>query len=175
MTAFIKQRGETDCGVCAMAMLCNATYEDVYRTIPWRRQGILCGTDTKMLLTAAERLGYEGRSTPENRMKVVKAPKSWEDLPPPLPDDWWHLIPNNSLVKVRHPTDNTIWHWVAWRKGRVYDPARGVFTPGKSGLKPASYMHIVPEGTEDCPECGTPTETQASGIKCPNCDYWFCY
>ena len=33
--AFIKQRCKTDCGVCAIAMLCNATYETVYRHIPY--------------------------------------------------------------------------------------------------------------------------------------------
>ena len=146
--AFIRQRNKTDCGVCATAMLCNATYEEVYRHIPWRREGILYGTDTKMLRTAAERLGYECRSTPMDRLKVIKAPKSWNGLPPPLVDDWWHLIPDNSLVKVRHPTRSQ-WHWVAWRKGRVYDPARGVFAPGKSGYKPSSYMEFVKEETDD--------------------------
>ena len=144
---FIKQRGKTDCGVAAIAMLCNATYEQANRAIPWRRQSLLNGTDTKMLRTTAERLGYESRSTPEDGLKVVKAPKSWKDLPSPLLDDWWHLIPDNSLVKVRHPT-MSVWHWVAWRKGRVYDPARGVFTPGKSGYKPSSYMEFIKE-TDD--------------------------
>lgn len=138
-----------DCGVCAIAMLCNVTYEYAYRHIPWRKEGILYGTDTKQLRVAAETIGYVSQSTPQKRMKTIKPPKSWDNLPPPIQSDWWHLIPDNSLVKVRHPTDKTIWHWVAWRKGRVYDPARGVFTPGKSGLKPSSYMEFVKEKDDD--------------------------
>ncbi len=138
---FIRQRNKKDCGVAAIAMLCDATYEDADRAIPWGRRGWMDGTDTKMLRAAALRLGYEGRGTPQNRLKVVKAPLF-------LTEDLWALIPANSLVKVPHPKGKTWgWHWVAWRKGRIYDPARGVFTPWHVGIKPSSYMHFVPEGT----------------------------
>lgn len=27
---------------------------------------------------------------------------------------------------------------------------------------------------EPCPECGAPLITKWSGMKCPECDYWFC-
>ena len=147
--AFIKQKHKTDCGVAALAMLCDVTYEEATRVIPWRRQGVLYGTDIKQLREGAMTLGYKNPSDRPPRMKTIKPPKSWDDLLPPIQSDWWHLIPDNSLVKVRHPTDKTIWHWVAWRKGRVYDPARGVFTPGKSGLKPSSYMQFVKEEKDD--------------------------
>jgi exosome complex RNA-binding protein Csl4 len=26
-----------------------------------------------------------------------------------------------------------------------------------------------------CPECGEPLIEEWSGVKCCNCDYWFCY
>jgi hypothetical protein len=120
------------------------------------------GTDTKMLRVAAERLGFEGRGTPKQQLKR-------------LGGDSWRDIPDSSLVKVPHPNPKiSLWHWVAWRKGKVYDPARGVFSPEKVGLRPSAYMHFVPEGTEDCPKCGTPTEAQWSGIKCPSCGWTYC-
>jgi tRNA(Ile2) C34 agmatinyltransferase TiaS len=29
---------------------------------------------------------------------------------------------------------------------------------------------------DPCPECGTQLKTQpGGGVKCPKCDYWFCY
>ncbi len=172
---FIRQKNEGDCGVAAIAMLCDATYDDADFVIPWRRVGSLYGTDTKMLRAAALRLGYEGRGTPQHRLKVVKAPKSWANLTTFLPEDFWALIPSNSLVKIPHPKGRGWgWHWVAWRKGHIYDPARGVFTPGNFGVKPSSYMHFVPEGTENCLDCGTPTEVQHSGIKCPSCGWTYC-
>ena len=144
--AFIRQRGKKDCGVAALAMLCNATYEVAYRAIPWRRTGVLRGTDTTMLRRAGIKLGYRTESTPQNRLKPLKAPRGWEGLPPPLVEDFWVLIPDNSLVKIPHPKGpGWGWHWVAWRKGRVYDPARGVFAPGKYGVKPSSYMEFIKE------------------------------
>lgn len=160
--AFIRQRNKKDCGVAAIAMICDVTYEEAERVIPWRRHGCLHGTDTKMLRAAAARLGYEGLGTPKHQLKRLGG-GSWQD------------IPDNSLIKIPHPNGSGWgWHWVAWRKGKVYDPARGVFKPGEHGVEPSSYMHFVPEGTEDCPKCGTPTETQWSGIKCPSCGWTHC-
>ena len=26
-----------------------------------------------------------------------------------------------------------------------------------------------------CPDCGSPLQLLSSGVKCPNCNYWFCY
>ncbi len=144
--AFIRQRGKNDCGVATLAMLCGVTYEEAYRSIPWRRVGILRGIDTSMLRQAGIKLGYRTESTPQDRLKVVKSPKSWSALPSPLVEDFWVLVPNNSLVKIPHPKGpGWGWHWVAWRKGRVYDPARGVFAPGKYGVKPLSYMEFIKE------------------------------
>lgn len=174
--AFIRQRNKRDCGVAALAMLCGVSYEEAYRNIPWRKRGILDGTDTKMLRTAAERLGYRTESTPQDRLKVVRLQKFWEDLPPPAPTDFWYLIPDNSLVKVPHPQGrNHGWHWVAWRKEHIYDPARGVFHPSKYGTKPASYMEFIKVGDNDCPECGHELTMKHSGVSCPACPYWFCY
>ncbi len=134
--AFVRQRAKTDCGVAALAMLCDVSYEEVYRVIPWRKHGIMYGTDTKMLRTAAERLGYEGRGTLKQQLKRMGASIDWRD------------IPDNSLVKVPHPT-LSMWHWVAWRRGKIYDPARGVFSPEKIGLRPSAYMEFTKGNDHD--------------------------
>jgi hypothetical protein len=173
--AFIKQKLKTDCGVAALAMLCNAEYEDAMRAIPWRRHGHSRGTDTKQIKAGAYALGYEGRG---DRLQVIQAPKGWvEKHGSEIDYRIWTFIPDNSLVKV--PGDGRSWHWVAWRKGKVYDPEIGVFGPKAYNeifhLRfPSSYMQFVPEGTEDCPKCGTPTEAQWSGIKCPECGWRYC-
>lgn len=162
--SFIAQRGKTDCGVAALAMLCDVPYESVDRAILWRRHGVLFGTDTKMLREAAERLGYRGKGTEKNQLKRLGG-KSWD------------AIPENSLVKIPHP-DPKIgqWHWVAWRKGAIYDPALGVFKPKKYDRKPVAYMEFVPDWVIDCPECGTTTVDgyNLSGIRCPNCNWCYC-
>ncbi len=148
--AFIRQRNRKDCGVATLAMLCGVTYEEAYRIIPWRKHGILFGTDTKMLRAGAERLGYRTESTPQDRLRVVRPPKDWGGLAGALISDFWYLIPDNSLVKVPHPKGrNYGWHWVAWRKEHIYDPARGVFHPSKYGTKPASYMEFIKETDDD--------------------------
>jgi len=35
--------------------------------------------------------------------------------------------------------------------------------------------HPECEYEDPCPECGTQLEAKWSGVKCPSCDYWFCY
>lgn len=139
--AFIRQKGRLDCGIAVLAMLCNVTYEEADKAIPWRREGNVHGASTTMLRVGGHMLGYWTESTPQDRLKVVRAPKSWADLPLPMVSDFWALVPDNSLVKVAG--GEGLWHWVAWRKGRVYDPARGVFTPGKYSKKPTAYMKFM--------------------------------
>ena len=141
--AFIRQKGKSDCGIATLAMLCDTTYNNAERVIPWRREGLLRGTDTKQLREGGHKLGYETKSTPQNRLRVLKAPRGWEGLPPPLVTDLWYLIPDNSLVKVK--AREGLWHWVVWRKEKVYDPARGVFHPAKYGKKPTAYMQFIKE------------------------------
>jgi len=136
MMAYIPQRHKTDCGVAAIAMLCNVSYVEADRVIPWRKHGCLYGTDTKMLRTAAERLGYEGRGTPKHHLK--RLPRGAE----------FTTIPDNSLVKVPCPPGDTGWHWVAWINGRIYDPVRGVFNPNALKLIPSAYMQFTKE-TDD--------------------------
>lgn len=173
--AFIRQRNKKDCGVAALAMLCDVTYEEAHNAIPWKSSSTIHGTDTKQLREAAMKLGYLTESTPQHRLKPVKAPKSWESLPPPMLSDWWTLVPDESLVKIPHPRGpGWGWHWVAWRKGRIYDPARGVFSPAKYSVKPSRYMRFI-KVDDPCPECGHELKAQWSGVKCPNCDYWFCF
>lgn len=173
--AYVKQRHKTDCGVACLAMLCDAEYEDANRAIPWRREGCLNGTTTKQLIEGAAKLGYETRG---DRLRVVKAPPGAKSGDPVTPDIWRGLA-NNSLAKIPKPLTRD-WHWVVWRKGKIYDPSRGVFTPEAFykifGLNsfPTSSLQFVPEGTEDCPECGTATEAKWSGIECPNCGWTFC-
>lgn len=173
--AFICQRNKKDCGVACLAMLCDVTYEAANRAIPWRREGNLEGTTTKQLREGAAKLGYSTESTPQHRLKPIKIPKFWETLPHPILADFWHLIPDNSLVKIPHPKGSGWgWHWVAWRKERIYDPARGVFTPNKHGTKPTSYMKFT-KIDDLCPNCGHELKILHSGVKCSKCDYWLCY
>lgn len=171
--AFVKQRNKRDCGVAALAMLCDVTYEDANRAIPWRREGILSGTTTTQLREGGIKLGYATESTPQDRLKVIRAPKSWAERK--VDPDIWSLIPNNSLVKIPASLGSGDWHWVVWRKGKIYDPARGVFFPRKYGDNyPSSYMKF--KKVEDpCPDCGSELEAKESGVKCPSCAYWFCY
>lgn len=131
---FIRQRHKTDCGIAALAMLCDVTYEEANRAIPWRRESHMYGTTTTMLKEGGAKLGYRTESTPQDRLKPLRG-RGWED------------IPDNSLVKIPHPTQSGNWHWVAWRKGRIYDPARGVFLPKAfhAPTNPTSYMQFVKE------------------------------
>ena len=141
--AFVKQKHKSDCGIAALAMLCDVTYDRAEQAIEWRRAGCYQGTTTRQLRDAAIVLRYYTISTPENRLKVVRTPIQWQLMPPPSISDWWYLIPANSLVKIG--SDHVGWHWVVWRKNKIYDPARGVFHPSKHGAKPLSYMQFIKE------------------------------
>ncbi len=142
--AFIRQRNKSDCGVACLAMLCDVTYDEAKETIPWRRRGVIGGTVTKQLRIGALKLGYLTSSTPQHRLKVVRKPDTWEGMPVPMTSDWWYTIPNNSLVKIQWgDSPGGDWHWVVWKKEKIYDPARGVFHPSKYGYKPMSYMEFI--------------------------------
>ncbi len=141
--AFVRQTHKSDCGIAALAMLCDVTYEKAEVSITWRKRGILGGTTTRQLRDGGLALGYRTVSTPEDRLKVVRTPVQWQLMPPPSISDWWYLIPANSLVKIG--SEHVGWHWVVWRKNKVYDPARGVFHPSKHGAKPLSYMQFIKE------------------------------
>ena len=130
--AEVRQRGKKDCGIAALAMLCNVTYEEAEKAIPWRKHGLLYGTDTKMLRAGAWKLGYNGLGTPKHQLRRLSNSVGGEHR--------WYEIPDNSLVKI--PAEHS-WHWVAWRKGKVYDPARGVFKPAKYNNFPSAYMQFV--------------------------------
>lgn len=134
----IRQKHRTDCGVAALAMLCNTTYEAADRAIPWRREGHLNGTSADMLRTGGLKLGYIGHGKRNDALKPITAPKEWEgrEVGPEI----WDLIPDNSLVKV--PADDRNWHWVVWRKRKIWDPARGVFRPKDYDKVPTSYMQF---------------------------------
>jgi len=138
--AFIRQKCKSDCGIAVLAMLCNVTYEQAYAAIVWKKKYVYY-TSTKQLRDAALKLGYRTESTPKQRLRVVRAPGAWKNMRLAMAQDWWYLIPNNSLVKITSPDGR--WHWVVWRKNKIYDPARGVFHPGKHGAKPRSYMQFI--------------------------------
>ncbi len=141
--AFVRQTHKSDCGIAALAMLCDVPYLQAEVSITWRKRGILGGTTTRQLREGGLLLGYRTESTPENRLKVVCAPNAWKPLSAPMIQDWWYTIPANSLVKIG--SEHVGWHWVVWRKNKIYDPARGVFHPGKHGAKPLSYMQFIKE------------------------------
>ena len=127
--AFVKQFGKKDCGIAALAMLCEVTYELANQAIPWKRHGLLYGTDTRLIRAGAKRLGYDGLGTEKHQLRRLRGPA------------WFQDIPENSLVKI--PGEHS-WHWVVWRKGKIYDPARGVFKPEKYDHRPSAYMQFVP-------------------------------
>lgn len=134
--AFVQQRTKTDCGVAALAMLCDVTYEEAEAAVPWHHSHR--GTTTRMLRDAASILGYATKSTPQNRLKSIKAPDMW--IGKIVGGEIWQFIPPNSLVKI---PGRRGWHWVVWRKDKIYDPARGVFLPRKYDRIPTSYMEFV--------------------------------
>lgn len=137
--AFVRQRTKTDCGIAALAMLCDVTYEEAKAVIKWRATSGNRGTTTHMLREAARKLDYRTKSTPQKRLKVIKVPDVW--LGKTVGGEIWGFMPANSLVKMPHKIG---WHWVVWKKGKIYDPARGVFFPRKYGAVPLSYMEFVP-------------------------------
>lgn len=130
---YIKQKNKTDCGIAALAMLCDVTYEEAERSIPWRRQGVLRGTDTKQLREGGAKLGYRVKSTPKSHLLRSQG-KGWSTIPP------------NSLVKIA--ADGGYWHWVVWSGRKIYDPARGVFLPKRYDTEPISYMQFLEENDD---------------------------
>lgn len=148
--AFVKQRTKTDCGVAALAMLCDVTYEQARAVVVWHSfkldPNLRGGTTTRTLRKAAISLGYKTKSTPQNRLKTIKTPDvvrvgklkitGWET-------ETWNSIPDNSLVKIPFTPGRRGWHWVVWKNRKIYDPARGVFLPRKFDRVPTSYMEFV--------------------------------
>lgn len=128
--AFVRQRGRKDCGVAALAMLCNVTYEEAEAAIPNYKKGR--GTRTRQLIAGAKRLNYH---TDQTRLRPLRLDHI----------GGWTGIETNTLVKIPHPTQKGDWHWVVWRKCKVYDPARGVFKPHEyPGGKPTSRLRFWP-------------------------------
>lgn len=129
-------------------MLCDVSYEAANKAIPWRRIGNLNGTDTKQLREGGAKLGYRTESTPQDRLKPIHPPKGWtEEHGTRIDHRIWTFIPANSLVKVPSPFSG--WHWVVWRKNKIYDPARGVFKPTQYGdVYPSSYMQFIKENDD---------------------------
>lgn len=136
--SFVRQRSKTDCGVAVLAMLCDVTYEEAHSAIRWKGYRHR-GTTTRMLREAAPNFGFTTKSTPQNRLKIIKAPDVWVGRI--VGGEIWNFIPPNSLVKI--PRKKIGWHWVVWRRGKIYDPARGVFLPRKYSSIPSSYMEFV--------------------------------
>lgn len=126
--AFVRQREKADCGVAALAMLCDVEYEAALKVIPFGRKGLLEGTTTKQLTDGAKRLNYIPMGF---RLHVIGPNASWKS------------IPDNSLVKTVNPDNKEQQHWVVWRKNKIYDPAMGVFKPEQYHVKPTSYLQFL--------------------------------
>ena len=144
--AYVKQKNKFDCGVAAVAMLCEVTYEEANRVIPWRRQGHLEGTDSSQLTKAMNTLGWWVKGTKNGRLRVITAPREYTGKE--VGFEIWSFIPDNSLVKVRLDDSKlNFFHWVVWRKGKIYDPSLGVFKPKKycdtfPAVIPSSYLKV---------------------------------
>lgn len=141
--AFVKQRFKTDCGVAALAMLCDVTWEQAREAIIW--PGRRYNTTTKQIRKAAWKLKF---ATMQGRLKIIRVPFTTEWEGKPVDQSRWSLIPHNSLVKIPTPDFGGRWHWVIWRNGKIYDPARGVFKPKKFDRIPSSYMEFWGFGKE---------------------------
>ena len=136
--AFVKQRFKSDCGVASLAMLCDVTWEQARDAIVWPSRRYY--TTTKQIRGAAWDLKF---ATMQGRLQIIRIPKTREWEGKLVDHKIWSLIPHNSLVKI--PSGNEYsgrWHWMVWRNGKVYDPARGVFKPEKVGRVPSSYMEF---------------------------------
>jgi hypothetical protein len=144
---FINQRHKTDCGIAALAMLCGKTYEEANRAIPWRKHGCMYGTDTKMLVAGAKKLGYIGHGTATGQLKRITRPVQGSRFrsEDELNRDYFAVIPENSLVKVPNPNGYGEWHWVVWRNNKVYCPTKGIFKAEKYGARPSAYMQFKRE------------------------------
>lgn len=129
--AFIRQRTDKDCGVCCLAMLAGLSYEESLGLIFGDEPPRNLSTKTKDIVAAASRSAHA--FTTRTRLKVCRS-KAWSE------------VPSNSLVKIRHKGHSN-WHWVAYRKGKVYDPARGVSTTNKCGKGPSSYIEICSDSS----------------------------
>jgi len=132
---FVRQRWKHDCGVAALAMLCNVNYEEAREAIPWyvnkKGYAIRKGTTTRMMRVGAKELGFLGRGTNLKRLSPFK-----------ILSEFWVHIPDNSLVRVPDP-DSRNWHWVVWKNYKIYDPARGVFKSDDYHYQPSRYMEFV--------------------------------
>jgi ABC-type bacteriocin/lantibiotic exporter with double-glycine peptidase domain len=127
--AFVKQRTKADCGVAALAMLCDVKYEKAYDAIDWRPSSTIHGLDTRQLRDAADKLGYNTYGGIDGRLL-------------PCGPTRWRAIPSRSLVKIPNPNGQGMWHWVVWKGNKVYDPARGVFKASVHGGVPTSYLRF---------------------------------
>ena len=128
--SYVQQKNKNDCGVASLAMLCDVSYEEAHRSISWFPSAKIWGVDTKMIREGAIKLGYAFIGTEQGRMI-------------PLGKRNWLQIPHNSLVKVPNPKEPGHWHWVVWRKNKVYDPALGVFPSHRYPWRPTSYATLV--------------------------------
>lgn len=126
MMTYVKQKHFHDCGVACFAMLIDITYETAFHILfssqPKKRKYYLT---TKAIKTAAVVNGF---IVEQDRLKRCKE---------------WNDVPSNSLVKVwgEHIPKN-YWHWVVYRKEKIYDPGRGVFKPDKYPLQLKSYLEV---------------------------------
>lgn len=119
----IRQRNNTDCGIACIAMVTNLEYDSVLTQLGVINNNFTYGLTSDDLVYFLSKLKYK---------VVVSDCLTWSD------------IPNNSIAFVVNEFYVCLMgHWVVYKKGKIYDPARGVFKPSKYDKQPSSYLHVT--------------------------------
>jgi hypothetical protein len=125
-------------------MLCDVNYEEAKKSIRFSPSRINLAAGSYQIYDAGKKLGHkidcDGKGV-YRRGRLKKVPESDLDMSP------WFNVPYHSIVRVVTPKDKPRgydkYHWVVWDKGKIYDPARGVFKPETYDKEPEGYMEFI--------------------------------
>ena len=143
--AFIEQKYTTDCGVCCLAMIVDCSWDEACWAIGDAELAVgkdweAYSTSTRQLknaLPSLNAMALQQRLKPLPHKRVSDSDSRLQEK-----IARWNLVPDNSLVKIKKPFSSS-WHWVTKRKGKIYDPARGVYTPKAYDHFPSSFLEVL--------------------------------